>query len=119
MLIHFGIQRGAAHIVFHIILTMVHTITDMAFMDHTMIILIIIITQTTRLLQGIEIRQVIEQEIITVEEVQTIQDWALLLQDAFISLLELLLLPVLQDQQLLQEAEHTQMVKPDLEAATL
>jgi hypothetical protein len=54
-----------------------------------------------------------------VEEVQTIQDWALLLQDAFISLLELLLLPVLQDQQLLQEAEHTQMVKPDLEAATL
>jgi hypothetical protein len=91
----------------------------MAFMDHTMIILIIIITQTTKLLQGIEIRQVIEQEIITVEEVQIIQDWALLLQDAFISLLELLLLPVLQDQQLLREAEHTQMVKPDLEAATL
>lgn len=75
MLIHFGIQRGAAHTVFHIILTTVHTITDMALMDHTTITLIIIIIQATRLLQGIEVRQVIEQEIIMVEEVQTIQDW--------------------------------------------
>ena len=111
--IHFGIQPGAAHIVFHTILTIGHTITDMVLMARH--ITIILITSTIiGLHRDTEIQQDIIPEIIMVEEDQQEQGTMQVLQDDFTNLQELLLL-TLPDQQLPQEAEHTQIAETDRE----
>ena len=114
--IHFGIQHGAAHIVFHTILIIGHTITDMVLMAHTIIIIHITSTMI-RVQEGTEVHQDILPGITMVEEDQSEQGLEQVLQDAFINLLEQLL-PGLPDQQLPQEAERTQMAEPGQEVET-
>ena len=112
----FGIQHGAAHIVFHTILTIGHTITDTALMVLTIIIIHITSTMI-RVQEATEVPEDILPGITMAEEDQSEQGLEQVLQGAFINLQEPLI-PELRDQELLQEAEHIQIAEPDREVET-
>ena len=116
VLIHFGIQHGAVHIVFHTILIIGHIITDTVLMALTIIIIHITSTMI-RVQENTEVQEGILPGITMVEEDQSEQGLEQVLQDVFINLQEPLL-PELPDQQLPQEAERTQMAEPAREVET-
>ena len=114
--IHFGIQPGAAHIVFHTIPTIGLTITDTVPMAPTIIIIHITSTMI-REQEDSEVPEDILPGITMAEEDQSEQGLEQVLQGAFINLQEPLI-PELRDQQLPQEAEHIQIAEPDREVET-